>query len=59
MRVIVSDSLTLEKEMSKEARLTAMLSTGPNAQLEPHETLRLRKTTRYILLAFTVPFSPE
>lgn len=59
MRIIVSDSLTLEKEMNKEARLTTMLSTGPNAHLDPHETQRLKKRTRYILLAIIVPFSPE
>lgn len=31
MRIIVSDSLTFEEEMNKEARLITVPSTGPDA----------------------------
>lgn len=45
--------------MNKEARLTIMPSTGPDAQLDPHKIQRLRKRTRCSQGAITVLFFPE
>ena len=54
MGKIVSVSPTFEEEMTKEARLMRGPCTGPDAHLDPHKILRLKKSTRCTLPAIAL-----